>query len=222
MAASEEEEAEPEAYDPWEGYNRKVHAFNDFFVRYLVTPFAKGWAVIVPGFVRKGLTNFFTWAYTPGRLVNNLLQAKIHGAGKEVCAFLINGTVGMLGFWNAAHDVFALDTTNEDTNQTLGKWGIQEGPYFELPFIGPNTVRGTFGFVADIFMQPQAVIIPVYIRPETLWQRAAIIAGIYAFRAMNNTSHDPDAYENLVRDAVDPYSFIRDIYLQNMRKNVAD
>lgn len=221
-AEDDENEIEVAASDPLEGFNRTMHAFNDFFVRYAINPLARAWAALTPAFLREGINNFFYWAYTPGRLVNNLAQAKFRGAAQETAGFVINGTAGMLGFYDAAKEIFALERTNEDTDQTLGKWGLPEGPYIVWPFIGPNTVRGTFGFAGDLFLQPQAVIVPVYIKPETIWVQGAIIAGTYSVRAINRTSLDVEAYENLVKDAIDPYTFLRDIYLQNTRKNVAD
>lgn len=224
--ANADEDAENEAdlvvYDPYEGYNRKIHAFNDFFFHYGIYPLATGWNFIAPRFLRVGLDNFITWAYTPGRLINNLLQAKIKGAGKETLGFAINGTLGGLGVYDAAREIFSIERTNEDTDQTLGKWSAPEGAYIVWPFIGPRTVRGTFGFAGDLMLQPQAVIVPVYIQPENIWVQGAIIAGTYSVRAVNQTSLDPDAYDNLMKDAIDPYAFLRDIYLQNTRKNVAD
>lgn len=208
--------------DPLEAYNRKIHSFNDFFFHYCIYPLASGWNFITPKFLRMGLDNFITWAYTPGRLVNNLLQAKWNGAGREIASFSINATIGGLGVYDAAKDIFALERTNEDTDQTLGKWGIAEGAYIVWPFIGPRTVRGTFGFAGDVALQPQMVIVPVYIKPETIWAQAAIIAATYSVRAINSASLDPDEYDNLMKDAIDPYSFLRDIYLQNTRKKVAD
>jgi phospholipid-binding lipoprotein MlaA len=222
LTDDEDSEGEMLVSDPWESFNRKMHAFNEFFLRYAIQPLARGWQFLTPAFLREGLNNFFHWAYTPGRLVNNLAQAKFKGAAKETVGFLINGTAGMLGFYDAAKDIFSLERTNEDSDQTLGKWGLPEGPYVVWPFIGPNTVRGTFGFVGDLFLQPQTVIVPVYIKPETLWVNGAIIAGVYSFRAINRTSLDVDQYDNLTKDAIDPYAFLRDIYLQNTRKNVAD
>lgn len=217
-----EETAELEISDPLEGYNRAIHGFNDFFFHYFLKPLARGWNFITPGFVRAGIDNFFNWAYTPGRLINNLLQAKFTGAGRELAQFSINATMGGLGFYNASSAIFSLDRTNEDTDQTLGKWGIGEGAYFVIPFIGPRTIRGSFGFAGDLMLQPQTVIVPVYIQPGSIWAQGAIIAGTYTVRAVNNTAIDPEEYDNLVKDSIDPYIFIRDIYLQNMRKNVAD
>lgn len=215
-------EAENPVSDPLESYNRKIHSFNDFFFHYCIYPLASSWNFITPKFLRIGLDNFITWAYTPGRLINNLLQAKFKGVGQEVVSFSINATMGGLGVYDAAKDIFALERTNEDTDQTLGKWGIGEGAYIVWPFIGPRTVRGTFGFAGDVVLQPQMVIVPVYIKPETIWAQAAIVAATYSVRAINNTSLDPDEYDNLMKDAIDPYSFLRDIYLQNTRKKVAD
>ncbi len=217
-----EDEAELVVHDPYEGYNRKIHAFNDFFFHYGIYPLASGWNFITPRFLRTGLDNFITWAYTPGRLVNNLLQAKVKGAGIETLSFIINGTLGGLGTYNASREIFSLEQTVEDSDQTLGKWGLPEGAYIVWPFIGPRTVRGTFGFAGDLMLQPQTVIVPVYIQPENIWVQGAIIAGTYSVRAINQTSLDPDAYDNLMKDSIDPYAFLRDIYLQNTRKNVAD
>jgi len=208
--------------DPWEGFNRKIHAFNDLFFRYLMKPVAQGWNFITPAFLRQGINNFFNWAYTPGRLVSNLLQAKLTGAGRETAQFVINGTVGMLGFYNASKEIFSLEQTNEDFDQVFGKWGIPEGPYIVWPFIGPYTVRGTFGFGGDVTFQPQTILVPVYIQPRTIWVDIGLIVGFYSARAVNRFSLDPDEYDNLIKDSIDPYVFIRDIYLQNTRKNVAD
>ncbi|MBV6493324.1 MAG: putative phospholipid-binding lipoprotein MlaA [Turneriella sp.] len=208
--------------DPLEKVNRKVFAFNDVFYRYLLNPLATAWNFIMPQFLRVGIDNFFYWIYTPGRLINNLLQAKFVGSAKEVAYFAINGSVGLLGFYDASQDIFGLEKTNEDTDQTLGKWGIGEGAYILYPFIGPRTVRGTFGFVGDLFLQPQTVFVPRYVAPQTVWEQAGIVVGTYTVRTVNGVSLSLGAYEGLVKDSIDPYSFFRDIYLQNTRKNVDD
>lgn len=217
---SESDEDLP-VYDPLEGMNRKVHAFNDFFFRYFLEPLAAGWNFITPRFLRVGIDNFFNWFYTPSRLVSNLLQGKVVGAGKEIASFTINGTMGGLGFYDASKEVFALDRTNEDIDQALGKWGISEGAYIVLPFIGPRTVRGTFGFAGDLTLQPQTVLVPEYVGTD-FWVQSAFTVGGYTVRAVNGVSLAPGEYENLMKDSIDPYSFLRDIYLQNTRKNVAD
>lgn len=207
--------------DPLEGMNRKVHAFNDFFLHYFLEPVASGWNFITPRFLRVGIDNFFNWFYTPSRLISNLLQAKFVGAGKEIASFTINGTMGGLGFYDASKEVFALERTNEDMDQALGKWGISEGAYIVLPFIGPRTVRGTFGFAGDLMLQPQTVLVPEYVGSD-FWTQSAFTVGGYTVRAVNAVSLAPGEYDNLMKDSIDPYSFLRDIYLQNTRKNVAD
>ncbi|MBL8035002.1 MAG: VacJ family lipoprotein [Leptospiraceae bacterium] len=222
QADADEMEGELIISDPWEGFNRAIFSFNNVFFKYMLQPIARGWNFIIPGFLRQGIHNFFNWAYTPGRLVSNLLQAKVKGAGKEIVQFAINGTVGVLGFYNASREIFSLEQTNEDFDQVLGKWGVPEGPYVVWPFIGSYTARGTFGFAGDVLMQPQMVIVPAYVEPETLMANVGIVVGVYSTRAINRVSLDPDEYDNLIKDSIDPYVFIRDIYLQNTRKNVAD
>lgn len=213
-----DDEADYTVSDPLEAFNRPMHSFNEFFIRYLINPTAEAWQFILPSFIRKGVQNFFSWAYTPGRLVNNLLQANFKGAGKETAQFIVNGTVGMLGFYDAANEIFEIEKGESNTDKTLRTWRIPEGPYVVWPFIGPHTLRGTLGFTGDIFLQPQAVLVPVYIKPKTLWVDFGIVAGTYTVRAVNDASFNPKAYDELVRDAIDSYSFIRDIYLQNIRK----
>jgi phospholipid-binding lipoprotein MlaA len=38
---------------------------------------------------------------------------------------------------------------DEDFGQTLGSYGVGQGPYLVLPLFGPSTLRDTTGLVAD-------------------------------------------------------------------------
>jgi len=220
--ASFDDDTDLKISDPWEGFNRKIFAFNDFFFRYFLKPVATGWNFIAPKFIRQGIDNFFQWAYTPARLVNNLLQIKIKKAGQETLAFTINATMGGAGFYNAAKDIFSIEPTPEDTDQTLGAWGLPEGPYVVWPFIGSNTIRSTFGFAGDVMLQPQTVLVPLYAKNNIFLIGSLVTVATYTTRVVNRVSLDTNEYDDLVKDAIDPYSFIRDIYLQNTRKNIAD
>jgi phospholipid-binding lipoprotein MlaA len=38
---------------------------------------------------------------------------------------------------------------NEDFGQTLGYWGVKNGPYLVLPLLGPSTLRDAAGLAFD-------------------------------------------------------------------------
>src|SRR5262245_27479544 len=71
-------------YDPWQRFNERMFAFNhNVLDRYLIKPAASGWAKVVPVGGRRSLARFFDNLEMPRRLVNNLLQARPLGAGRE-------------------------------------------------------------------------------------------------------------------------------------------
>ena len=46
--------------DPWEGLNRSIHHLNGGLDRITLKPLAKGYLIVVPKFMRLGVTNFGT------------------------------------------------------------------------------------------------------------------------------------------------------------------
>jgi phospholipid-binding lipoprotein MlaA len=138
--AQAEEEAQDNARDPLEGFNRAMYTFNDKFDRYLLKPVAKGYRAIMPKPVSRGISNFFSNLHDPGIMLNNLLQGKPKQAGSDLGRFLVNTTLGIAGLFDVATKM-GMEKHNEDFGQTLGKWGVGEGPYLVLPFLGPSNVR---------------------------------------------------------------------------------
>jgi phospholipid-binding lipoprotein MlaA len=219
---SETGETQAEVSDPLEGFNRPMFAFNDFFFSYLVNPLARGYAFITPRFFRKGIQNFIINFYTPGRLISNLLQAKFAGAGKELGRFTINTTIGVAGLWDASKDIWEIEKTDEDFDQVLGAWKIPPGPYIHWPFLGPSGVRATFGFAGDVAMRPQTYLFAIYVSKGNYLVSFGLTAAVYMVDTINDTSLDPDAYANLKKDALDPYVFFRDVYLQYRKRKVEE
>lgn len=215
----DDEEASVKVNDPWEGFNRAMFAFNDVFIRYFMKPIAVGYGFIIPRFLRKGIDNVFHNAYMPIRFTNSLLQAKLKKAGTSLGRFAINTTIGVGGLWDPAQELFSITRVDEDTNQTLGVWGFGPGIYIHWPFVGPSGVRASFGFAGDILLKPQTWIVPILL-PDKPWTAAGITVLIYGFETMNRLSLNPNEYEDLKKDAPDPYSFFRDIYVQNAEERV--
>ncbi len=195
--------ATEEIFDPIEGYNRAIHAFNDKFYFYFLKPVAKGYKFIVPKPARVSVNKVFYNAAMPKRFVNCLLQGKLQGAGTELARFSINTTIGLGGLFNPAGKYFK--DYNEDSEQTLGHYGIGSGMYIVWPFLGPSSLRGTAGTVFDIALDPLT-----YVKMK-LWEKIAI-RGYYT---VNDASLRLGEYEDLKQSAVDPYIALRNAYFQH-------
>ena len=148
---------EPNPADPWEGFNRKVFAFNDVLDRYALKPVARGYRFITPDPVETGVGNFFSNLGEPRTVLNSLLQGKVRNASIATSRFLINTTVGVGGLWDVASRM-EITGQEEDFGQTLGAWGWEESRYLVLPLLGPSTLRDTGGLPADMYAYPTTYI----------------------------------------------------------------
>ena len=198
----EEEDLEKIA-DPFEPLNRFFFDFNDKLYFWVLKPVAKGYSKIVPEKVRQSVKNLFNNVSTPVRVVNNLLQGKIELAGDELVRFGVNSTVGVLGLFDYAKTELEIPMQEEDFGQTLGVWGLSPGFYINWPFLGPSTLRDSIGYAGDYFLEPVN-----YVNP--LIDRYAIKIG----DSVNRASLTIGDYEEIKKDALDPYAAIRDIYTQ--------
>ncbi|EPC00476.1 hypothetical protein L861_05925 [Litchfieldella anticariensis FP35 = DSM 16096] len=198
---------EPNPDDPWEGFNRRVFAFNDALDRAILKPLAQGYDTITPQPVQTGVGNFFSNLGEIRTMLNSLLQGKPGNAGIAGGRFLLNSTVGIGGLWDVATGI-ELTGREEDFGQTLAVWGAGEGPYLVLPFFGPSTVRDTAGMPVD-----------TYTYPLTYVEDDEVRYGLTALRVIDTRASLLEE-EELIRG--DRYAFIRDAYLQRRRFEVND
>jgi len=195
--------------DPFEPINRPIYAFNDGFDRFLLRPLGKGYNYVLPQTARNGVGNFYDNISYPVTIVNGVLQGKFSQAGWDTLRFLMNSTFGILGFMDLATSQ-GLERHNEDFGQTFARWGIPQGPYIVIPLLGPSTVRDGIGIFGNVRVNPLVQMSNTSVRDKLLilWaieSRAALIG--------------PD---ETVRDAFDPYLFVRDAYLQNRKFLIND
>ena len=193
--------------DPYESFNRRVFAFNEFLDRYLVKPVAKGYDWITPKPVDDSVTRFFSNLGDLGVGLNNALQGKFSEAGSDVVRFTLNTTLGVAGIFDVATPMGLLKH-EEDFGQTLAIWGANQGPYLVLPLLGPATARSAFGKIPDYFTHPVT-----YIDDET------VRYGLTGLELIDKRS-DLMEYEDSVSG--DKYLFIRDVYLQRREFLVND
>lgn len=198
--------------DPFERVNRAVFSFNETADQYVIKPIAEGYKFILPEFVRTGVTNFFSNINDVLIAANNLLQGKPVNAASDIGRFFINSTIGILGLFDVATDM-GLEKNREDFGQTLGVWGVGDGPYVVLPLFGASNVRDTVGLAVDIetdFM----------INTNKLDSEEKI--AVNSLRIINRRADLLDAGQLLEDAAFDKYSFLRDGYLQRRRNQIYD
>ena len=194
--------------DPYENINRKTHAFNETLDKYIARPVAKVYTNTVPDPVERGVVNFFSNLDELTNLANSLLQAKFGQAANDTGRFLINSTLGIGGLFDVASRAGLPKGEGEDFGQTLGAWGVGEGPYLMLPLVGPSTLRDAPSKYIDSFANPVSELEDVSAR------NSLRLLGLVSTRA-----------ELLgLDDAIsgDSYLFVRDVYLQRREYLVND
>jgi phospholipid-binding lipoprotein MlaA len=190
--------------DPLYYWNWCWFKFNDKFYFVLLKPVSTGWGYLVyPHCARQGVHNFIENIGFPGRFLNCGLQGRFKGSGVEILRFLTNTTIGVAGFWDAGDDLFDMKPHEADFDQTLGKWHVGQGIYLVWPLLGPSSLRGSVGTVADSELN--------YF--YNLWY-------VTALRTVNDTSLELNPYESLLQMTVDPYTAIRNAYVQNRKQRV--
>lgn len=210
-AGGEEQPPPATVADPIEPVNRAIFTFNDKAYYWVFKPVAKGYNVVVPQGVRVAVRSFFSNLATPIRVANNLLQGKFRATGTELLRFTINSTIGMAGLFDPAHDGFHLEKKDADLGQTLGRYGLGQGMYLVLPFLGPTTLRDGAGRAGDLFLDPLSYISPTEASVE-----------VNAYKRENDLSLRIGEYEDLTGSALDPYVAVRDAYAQNRAGKVRE
>lgn len=196
--------------DPYEAENRQVHAFNKGLDKNLVRPVSKGYAAVVPPEIRDTVNNFSTNLSMPGVALNSLLQGDLRGAGLASTRFVMNTTIGLAGFVDAATEL-NIPQHDTDFGETLAVWGVGEGAYVELPVIGPSTQRDAVGFVTDVLANP-LTIVTLNTSPEQYIPPAAVAGSV-----LNDRDRLSGTIDSILYESADSYALSRSIYLQNRR-----
>jgi phospholipid-binding lipoprotein MlaA len=206
--------------DCFEKVSRGIFKFNQGFDKAILRPIAAGYNKL-PKSIRKGTGNFTSNIGTLLTIPNHVLQGQWRLAGESSASFLINSTVGVLGFGNPAAKM-GLKNQQEDVGQTLGAYGVSAGCYFVLPILGPTTLRDSVGMIADTFIDPFA---QVTLREKELLNISGSdidyysVKGAFAvdFRGDNMTNLD-----SLEKNSIDMYAALKSIYLQDRAKKISN
>ncbi len=201
--------SKPDPRDRFERFNRGVYKFNDALDRAVARPVATAYVKVTPRPIRTGVSNFLANLGSPVTIVNELLQGKLKGFGTDTARLVVNTTIGIGGLFDPASKL-GLQAGDEDFGQTLGKWGLNSGPYLVLPILGPSTVRDGFGRAADQFAHPRTYV-----------DQDGIRYGLAALDLVNQRAGLLQA-DAVLRRSFDPYGFLRNAYLQRRQFQVYD
>lgn len=193
--------------DPWESFNRSVYSFNNTADAYLVKPVAQGYAYLMPEIGRKGVNNFFNNLLDVSGALNGFLQGRVDQGLENVGRVLINSTVGIFGLFDIA-TALGVPQYQTDFGHTLSIWGVPQGPFVMVPFLGPRTVRSGVGTAFDAYASPLGQMG----NSDPAW-------GLRVFNLVDLRAGLLGADELL---SGDQYIFLRDAYLQQRRLQTSD
>ena len=198
-------------HDPLEAGNRQVHAFNKAIAG-AVLPAGAGGDGAVGGLLRRGAENVAGNLGGPSDVLNAMLQGRVENAGHTAFRFAINSTLGVAGLFDPAR-TWGLEPRQTDFGETLHVWGVGEGPYLEMPFLGPSTLRDASGNIVDTLINPLRLTLDAtgnrVITAANIAEEAADAAGASG------------VIGDILANSADSYAQLRLAYLQNRRFELA-
>ncbi|MCI4665139.1 MAG: VacJ family lipoprotein [Neomegalonema sp.] len=194
--------------DPFEDVNRDVHGLNKGVDKYFLRPVAMGYDAATPGLVRLLIRNGLNHLELPRDFVSHLLSGEVTSAGRTVLRFGVNTIVGAGGLLDPATE-FELPKEDADMGKVFATWGFGEGFYYEIPVLGPTTVRHTAGRIFDIALAPTTYIAAPFAG-----------AGVRALETVEFRSTNRRLIDSVLYDSADSYATTRALYYQTRRKFV--
>lgn len=134
--------------DSFKRYNQSMHKFNSGLHHYVIHPAGKVVDFVLPEVVEESLASILENLTVPNTALNNLAQGKPKSARDGLMRFGINTTLGIGGIFDWA-SAWGIPKNEEDFGQTLGVYGVADGPYIVLPVLGGATLRGLTGVIVN-------------------------------------------------------------------------
>lgn len=207
--------AKPRTDDPLQKYNRKVYAFNDAMDKAVIRPVAVGYRKVTNPPVRRSMSDFFTNLRMPITVANDLLQARPKQALQSTGRFLVNLTLGLGGFFDPASQL-GIPLEDNDFGVTLARWGVPDGDYLVLPFVGPTTARDVWRLPVDsYFFDP----LSIYARNNHYDYGQQYLPQMMYLVTLRSRGIDAEGF---LKSAYDPYVFMRDAYRQQRVYQIYD
>jgi phospholipid-binding lipoprotein MlaA len=197
-----------DANDPFEGSNRFFFGVNQVLDDLLLRPVSIAYRAVLPEFARNGVRNFLNNLNSPVIFANDVLQGDMDRAGDTLVRFGVNSTIGIGGLIDVGKEI-DVPYHDEDFGQTLAVWGVNEGPYFYFPLMGPSSARDFTGFVVDRGLDPLTYV---------NWGNDDLEYAPVARTVLNVIdlrSRNIETLDDIERSSVDYYASIRSLYRQS-------
>ena len=206
-----------EVKDCFEKINRVTFSLNMALDNIIFEPVSKAYRVL-PSPVRSGVSNSLSNLSNLVTIPNNLLQGEFKKAGNNTGRFVINTTIGVLGFIDVAEKIGLTKYEKEDYGQTLAVHGLGPGCYIVLPVLGPSTVRDAAGsFINTLGGDP--------------WYTATVKNNNHYFEdsdyfytkladGIDFRSKNIESFESIEKNSVDLYASMKSLYLQDRQKKI--
>ncbi|MDD8023011.1 MAG: VacJ family lipoprotein [Paracoccaceae bacterium] len=192
--------------DPYEADNRAMHEFNKKIDSALFKDAS------LPDPVLRPLVNVGGNLGLPSKIVNSLLQGRLEPAGQNFFRLVLNSTLGVAGIFDVAQS-FGLPEVDTDFGETLYVWGMGEGPYMELPLLGPSTERDALGRVVDIALDPVGLALSGHdARVATAFTLGSKVGDRLRFGGV---------IDSVLYESADSYAQSRLLYLQSRRHQLS-
>lgn len=211
--ASSSQNLDASVNDPYEDMNRKIFAFNRGFDRAILKPVSATYKAILPKPAQDGVSNAMRNLREPWVFVNDILQFKFKRAGTTLLRFVLNSTVGAAGLFKVS-DGMNIPYHSEDLGQTLAVWGVGDGAYWVVPFLGPSNGRDFTGFAGNFFLDPVTLALKDWDETTLSYTRTGV--DILDARVRAHSALDQLYQED------DPYIVMRSLYMQNRRYEIHD
>ena len=195
-----------EQNDPFEPLNRDVFEFNHSLDNKVALPVATFYRSVAPEEFRDHLHYFLTNLHLPVTFANDVLQGHFERGGQAIGRFAANSTLGAAGVFDVATN-WGMPYHEEDFGQTMGFYGVGEGPYLVLPLLGPAVPRDIAGGFVDHYLDPLSYL-SFHDKFIWTWSRSALTF-------VDARSRSVDSLREIQRSSIDLYATTRSLYRQS-------
>lgn len=202
------------ADDPYEPTNRVIHEANVELDRYVLKPVSEAYDFITPTLFRHLIGNGLSHLDLPNDFVNYVLQGDVDASLETLGRFTINTILGAGGLLDPATE-FGLKKNGTDFGITLGKYGVGEGFYIVLPFLGPSTLRDAPSSVVDRAINPLFAL--GFTDAGIDWVGPAV-GGV---EIIDTRASNAELIDDVLYNSPDSYVTVRSAYLQRRRAKIA-
>lgn len=198
------------ALDVYETPNRRIGwAVNyDFLDKNFLRPVSIAYATYIPEGIRSCVYNFNQNLREVNNTVNNLVALEPVDSSVSLARFAINSTIGIGGCFDVASHM-NLERKRMTLSTALGKWGVDQGGYVVLPVYGVGTYRSLIGDTIDTMYFPFTYF-PWWL-DMAFWATNGVDSRARVLKQ-----------DEVLSNALDPYSQARDFYLMYEASLVGD